>query len=272
MEAPQQQRQTRLAAAACGSRLDTLALANLHGGLVVDGGRSHALLDLSGHCQECLLDIRCVLGGSLEEGDSEAVGEFLWSRNDKGEKPASNPRSRCPKDRAWVDAYLCHGVLYHLLVLHITLVADEQFVDTLGGVSVNLLEPLLDVVERVHVGHIVHHANTVSATVVGRCDGAESFLAGGVPLGYNSQPESSQNTSFFAGQSIRSEVSRSCHQVRWCGFSATPASASHCGQQPRGADLSNVQNQHRWSRCSFPCRCHRRNGARGKTFQHRSLR
>lgn len=66
-----------------------------------------------------------------------------------------------------MDAYLCHGVLYHLLVLHITLVADEQLVDALCGVPVNLLEPLLDVVERVHVGHIVHHADTVSATVVG---------------------------------------------------------------------------------------------------------
>lgn len=85
-----------------------------------------------------------------------------------------------------MDAYLCHGVLHHLLVLHITLVADEQLVDTLGGVSVNLLEPLLDVVERVHVSHIVHHANAVGATVVGRRDGAESFLASGVPLENNS--------------------------------------------------------------------------------------
>lgn len=92
-----------------------------------------------------------------------------------------------------MDAYLCHGVLDHLLILHITLVADEQLVDTLGGVSVNLLEPLLDVVERIHVGHIVDHANAVGATVVGRCDGAESFLASCVPLEDNSQPEPSQN-------------------------------------------------------------------------------
>lgn len=97
MEAPQQG-QARLAAATCGSGLDTLALANLHGGLVVDGGRSHALLDLSGHCQESLLDIRCVLGRSFEEGDSEAVGEFLWSKNDKDEQSASNSRSRIPRD------------------------------------------------------------------------------------------------------------------------------------------------------------------------------
>jgi len=65
------------------------------------------------------------------------------------------------------DAYLGHGVLNHLLVLHITLVADEQFVHALGSISVNLLKPLLDVVEGVHVGDIVHDADTVGATVVG---------------------------------------------------------------------------------------------------------
>lgn len=80
------------------------------------------------------------------------------------------------------DAYLRHGVFNHLLVLHIALVADEQLVDALGGISVNFLKPLLDVVEGVHVGDIVHNADAVSATVVGRCDGAESFLASSVPL------------------------------------------------------------------------------------------
>lgn len=67
----------RLAAAACGSRLDALALTNLHGRLVVDGSRTHALLDLSCHRQESLLYVGSVLGGSLEEGDSKAVGKLL---------------------------------------------------------------------------------------------------------------------------------------------------------------------------------------------------
>lgn len=44
-------------------------------------------------------------------------------------------------------AYLRHGVLDHLLVLHIALVTDEQLVDALGSISVNLLKPLLDIVE-----------------------------------------------------------------------------------------------------------------------------
>jgi hypothetical protein len=46
-----------------------------------------------------------------------------------------------------MSTYLCYGVLDHLLVRHIGLVADQQLVDTLGSVAVNLLQPLLDVVE-----------------------------------------------------------------------------------------------------------------------------
>lgn len=81
-----------------------------------------------------------------------------------------------------VAAYLGNGVLDNLLVGHIALVADEQLVDALGGVSVNLLKPLLDVVEGVHVGDIVDDADAVGAAVVGRGDGAETLLAGGIPL------------------------------------------------------------------------------------------
>ena len=66
-----------LTAATGAAGLHALALADLHGGLVVDGGVAHALLDLAGHGEESLLDVAGVLGGSLEERDSQAVGEFL---------------------------------------------------------------------------------------------------------------------------------------------------------------------------------------------------
>lgn len=148
----QQQRSSRLTAAASGPGLDALALADLDGGLVVDGRSAHSLLDLSGHGQESLLDVGSALGGGLKEGDSKAVGEFLGD-----------------------------SVLHDLLVLHIALVSDEELVDALGGVAVNLLQPLLDVVERVHVRHIVNDADTVSATVVRGSDGSETLLTGGVP-------------------------------------------------------------------------------------------
>ena len=67
----------RLTAATGAAGLHALALADLHGGLVVDGGVAHALLDLAGHGEESLLDVAGVLGGGLEEGDSEAVCELL---------------------------------------------------------------------------------------------------------------------------------------------------------------------------------------------------
>lgn len=38
---------------------------------------AHALLDLASHGQESLLDVAGVLGGGLEEGDTQVVSEFL---------------------------------------------------------------------------------------------------------------------------------------------------------------------------------------------------
>ena len=43
--------------------------------------------------------------------------------------------------------YLCDCVLDGTLICHIALVTDQQLVDTLCGVSVDLLQPLLYVVE-----------------------------------------------------------------------------------------------------------------------------
>lgn len=63
--------------------------------------------------------------------------------------------------------YLCDGVLDDLLVRHIGLVAYQQLVDALGRVSVNLLQPLLHIVERIHIGDIVDNANAVRPAVVG---------------------------------------------------------------------------------------------------------
>lgn len=69
-----------LTAATGAARLHTLTLADLHSGLVVDGGVTHALLDLAGHGKESLLDVAGVLGGGLEEGDAEAVCELLLGK------------------------------------------------------------------------------------------------------------------------------------------------------------------------------------------------
>lgn len=58
----------------------TVSWADLHIWLGVVGRRAaHAFLDLTSHGQESLLDIAGILGGRLEEGNSQAVGEFLWT-------------------------------------------------------------------------------------------------------------------------------------------------------------------------------------------------
>lgn len=49
-------------------------------------------------------------------------------------------------------------------------------------VPVNLVKPLLDVVKRLLISHVVHHNNAVGSPVVRRRDGAEPFLPRGVPL------------------------------------------------------------------------------------------
>jgi len=62
--------------------------------------------------------------------------------------------------------YLRHRVFHDLLVRHIGLVAYEELVDAFGGVAVDLLQPLLDVVERVHIGDIVDDADAMGTAIV----------------------------------------------------------------------------------------------------------
>jgi hypothetical protein len=74
----QQESQTiRLAAAPRGAGLNSLALTDLYRRLVVGSCSSHPFLNLSGHGEEGLLNVRSILGGCLEEGDTETVGKFL---------------------------------------------------------------------------------------------------------------------------------------------------------------------------------------------------
>ena len=159
---------------------------------------------------------------------------------------------------------LCHGVLDDLLVRHVTLVAHQQLVHSLRGVAVDLLQPLLDVVEAVHVGDIVDDADAVGAAVVGGCDGAEALLAGGVPL----QPQSAyckQQNEYL----IRSATSRSCHRVRSFGFSMMmSALVSHSCSPTK----EHIRSPPRLSRCSSPCRCRPQTARASKTFRRPSLR
>ena len=57
-----------------------------------------------------------------------------------------------------------------------------EIVPVSGPVPVDLVQPLLDIVEALQVSGIVHHDDAVSASVVGRCYRAEPLLSGSVPL------------------------------------------------------------------------------------------
>lgn len=50
------------------------------------GLRAHALLDLAGHGKEGLLDVGGVLGRGLEEGNAQAVGELLRTRDQSNKR------------------------------------------------------------------------------------------------------------------------------------------------------------------------------------------
>ena len=51
--------------------------------------------------------------------------------------------------------YLCSRIVHHFLGSQVTLIAHQELVHALIGVSVDLIKPLLHVVEAVLVGDII---------------------------------------------------------------------------------------------------------------------
>jgi hypothetical protein len=70
---------------------------------------------------------------------------------------------------------------YDFFLEHVGLVADEYFFHILTSVQLYLTDPILDVGEAFLRGAVVSKDDAHRAFVVGLCDGAEAFLAGGVP-------------------------------------------------------------------------------------------
>ncbi len=58
------------------------------------------------------------------------------------------------------------GLETYLFACQIALVAHQHFVDLLVSVAVDLIHPLLDVVEALLVGHIVYDDDAVRSTIV----------------------------------------------------------------------------------------------------------
>ena len=63
-------------------------------------------------------------------------------------------------------SYLASGVVNDSLIRHIALVAYKELVDTLGCIAIDLSEPLLNILERLLVGNVVHDTDSVCAAVV----------------------------------------------------------------------------------------------------------
>lgn len=99
-----------------------------------------------------MFDVGSVLGGSFEEGNTKLVGERLG-----------------------------FGILHNLFSRQIRLITNQELVDTLNSVSVDFLQPLLNVGVGVPVSDVVDYYDTVSTSVVRRGDGPESLLSGSVP-------------------------------------------------------------------------------------------
>jgi len=141
-----------LAASAGFDRLSLPANRDLLVALARAWCRGHALLDLTGHRHESILDIGRVLCGRLEEGNADRTGEFLG-------------RLR----------------LHLPLGCEVALVADKQLVDILRCIPINLVQPRLHVFKRLGVGGVINDDDAVRPPVVAAGDRAEALLASRVP-------------------------------------------------------------------------------------------
>jgi len=110
------------------------------------------VLNLTSHHQEGLLDVRGSLRGSLNELNAELSGIL----------------------RSLVEIHLT-------LLYKIAFVANKQLIYILIRIAIDFVKPLLHVVERLQIGHIVDHNNAVCSTIVAGSNCAEAFLSSSVP-------------------------------------------------------------------------------------------
>lgn len=171
-------------------------------------------------------------------------------------------------------AYFCDCVLYDLLVRHIALVAHKQLVDPLGSIAVNFLQPLLDVVERLHICNIVDNTDAVRTAVVGGRDGSEALLPCSIPLLHDHQKVPNDHVaSSFSSLTHNLELDSLAIQLDRSDFlSLKSADLLVARLYSHHTASASLQSQHRWLRYSFPCMCHRQTVTGDKTFQRRSHR
>ena len=118
-----------------------------------DGGlRLHPGLDVSRHGEEGLLNVGRSLGGRFQKVNAERFRKL--------------------------PSLICR---YDPLGRQVGLVTHQELVDVLASVSINLVQPLLHVVEGLVIGNVVYYDDAVSATIIRGGDGTESLLSRSVP-------------------------------------------------------------------------------------------
>ena len=63
----------------------------------------------------------------------------------------------------------------------IGLVTHEELVDILRSISVNFMQPLFHIVERLLVSDVVNDNDSMGTTVIRRSNGTETLLSGSIP-------------------------------------------------------------------------------------------
>ncbi len=69
-----------------------------------------------------------------------------------------------------LNSYLSCVEFHSSFVCQITLVAYQQLVNILAGVSVNFLQPLFNVVKRNLICNIIYNYNSMGSSVIATCD------------------------------------------------------------------------------------------------------
>ena len=64
------------------------------------------------------------------------------------------------------NGYLGDRVLDGLIGAEVVFVADENLIDGAGRIAINLLDPLLDILERFQIGAVVNDDDAVGSSVI----------------------------------------------------------------------------------------------------------
>lgn len=132
---------------------------------------SNAILNFGGHSHESLLHIAGILGRCFKEWNAQVVGVFLCGKKNVNIIIALDISKKRKRIWIWIDfAYRSRGVIDNFFRGQIRLVADQQFIHIFTCIALDFLKPLLNVVERFLICAIINYDDTMSSTIIWRCN------------------------------------------------------------------------------------------------------